>query len=331
MSGVVDGLLSELGIRPVLVDVGASGAPPGVWRKISRHSIYVGFDPDLREVHEIPEGDFFRSVIVNEAVTGIGQSGEVEFYLTKSPYCSSTLPPDAKSLSDYFFSDLFNVEKTSKVRAGTLDAVLARFSLPGVDWLKTDSQGTDLRIFHGLKEEMRRRVLAVDMEPGLIDAYAGEDLFVDAHRELTRGGFWLSSLNVHGTVRMRRSTLPELGLLGHPLNEGLIRMAVRTSPGWCESRYLRTVESIGAGPDARRDHILLWVFSLLDRQPGFALDLAVEYRKRYGEDGISERLLAEPVQRIRYEGRRKRIGGWLSLPLRIFRRLKNELRLYSFR
>ena len=59
-----------------------------------------------------------------------------------------------------------------------------RLSLSGIDWLKTDSQGTDLRIFNSLRPEVRSRVLAIDIEPGLIDAYVGEDLFVDAHKEL---------------------------------------------------------------------------------------------------------------------------------------------------
>ena len=41
------------------------------------------------------------------------------------------------------------------VRAGPLDAVLARFDLPGIDWLKLDTQGTDLRLLQSLPPATR--------------------------------------------------------------------------------------------------------------------------------------------------------------------------------
>src|SRR5437016_11393833 len=120
MTTAIDRLLVELDIHPVLIDIGASGAPPDIWDLIAPHSTYVGFDPDLREMHEISDGRFQRAVIVNEAVSA-EEVREVLFYLTKSPYCSSTLPPDTGALSDYIFSDLFAVEKETTVRATTLN------------------------------------------------------------------------------------------------------------------------------------------------------------------------------------------------------------------
>ena len=92
---------------------------------------------------------------------------------------------------------------------GTTRAILDRLSLDRIDWFKTDSQGIDLRLFNSLRDEVRSRVLAVDIEPGLISAYLGEDTFVDVHKNLTRSGFWLSNVNVCGTVRMRKSALDE--------------------------------------------------------------------------------------------------------------------------
>ena len=317
-------LLADFEIRPVLVDIGASGSPPEIWRTISRRSIYVGFDPDLREMREIPEGEYHRSFILNAAVTAQG-GGEARFFLTKSPYCSSTLPPDHESLSDFLYSDLFQVERAQQVPAVTLDEALARLSLDRVDWLKLDTQGTDLRIFKSMAGDSRRRVLALDIEPGLIDAYRGEDLFVESHRELTREGFWLSDLAVKGTVRMRRSTLSEIGALPAAPDESLVRRTVRTTPGWCEARYLRRPDG-EHGPRDVRDFVLLWGFSLLDGQYGYALDLAVEYRKRFGADAVFTRLLDVPLRRIREAGRRSRYREALRLPARVLRRIRRTWR-----
>jgi len=136
MNDVISNLLVELDIHPVLIDVGASGTTPEIWDSIAKHSIYVGFDPDLRDIQELSDEQFHKAVIVNEAIVSQQESKEVLFYLTKSPYCSSVLKPDSKSLADFIFSDYFVVERETTVRATTLNSVIARLSLKGVDWLK---------------------------------------------------------------------------------------------------------------------------------------------------------------------------------------------------
>lgn len=290
MNNITNHLLSELDLHPVLIDIGASCAPPKIWEEIAQHSIYVGFDPDLRDLHEVPDSHFYKATIVNKAITSDKESDEVLFYFTKSPYCSSTLKPDSKSLSNFLFSDLFIVEREAKVQAATLDSVMERLSLSRIDWFKTDSQGTDLRIFNSLKPKVRSRVLAVDIEPGLIDAYVGEDLFVDAHRDLTQNGFWLSNLNVCGAIRMRRSNLEKMA----KLNEKSVASTVRKSPGWCEARYLRTIEWMDQRDFTNRDYVLLWSFALLDGQYGFAMDLGIGYEQRFGIDKVSQIMQNEP-------------------------------------
>ena len=319
MSKNINHLLSKLNIHPVLVDVGASVSPPKIWEKIAQHSIYVGFDPDLRDIQEIAEGRFRKSVIINKAITNDKEKNEVLFYFTRSPYCSSTLKPDTESLANFLFSDLFVVESEATVRATSLDAVMSRLSLPKLDWFKTDSQGTDLRLFNSLKDEVRAKVLAVDIEPGLIDAYIDEDLFVDAHRDLTQNGFWLSNLAVHGAVRIRKSAVHH-AQAAH-ISSDLIEKTVRRSPGWVEARYFRTIEWLVQDDFNQRDYVLLWVFALLDRQLGFALDLAVECERIFGQDDVLQVMYAEPIARIQ---RSRHIAIARTL-VRSFRQLKNYL------
>jgi hypothetical protein len=262
-------------------------------------------------------------------VTDSENRQEVRFYLTKSPYCSSTLPPDSRSLENYIYSDLFVVEREAAVRATTLDAVVQRLRLAGIDWLKVDTQGTDLRIFTTLSSKLRSGILAIDVEPGLIDAYQGEDLFVDTHRTLTRSGFWLSKLDVRGVARIRKSTL---GLLtsthGTPYDQ--IERAVRKTPGWCEARYLRTIESLAAAECGRRDYALLWIFSMVDDQPGFALDVALEYEKTFGRDETSELLKTQAMERLTAgnpSDKRDRVRGLVRgmIPVPIKRWLKKQV------
>lgn len=294
----IDKVLAALNRQPVLVDIGASGATPGIWEPIAQHSVYLGFDPDQRDLHDVPDGQFARSIIVNAAVTSAFDQSQAHFYLTHSPYCSSTLQPDAGSLANYLFSDLFVVAREASVPATTLNTVLDRLSLQSVDWFKTDSQGTDLRLFQSLRDDLRERVLAVDIEPGLIDAYIGEDLFVDAHRELLRQGFWLSSLGLKGTIRMKRTTLEAMASYRPGLKESDIYRSVHQSPGWCEARYLRSLESLRERNAEARDYALLWVFAMVDRQWGYALDIACAYEQQFAKDSISSVLRDLPLRLI---------------------------------
>jgi len=325
MENPIHELLCELDIHPVLVDIGAAGPPPEIWDGIAPQSIYVGFDPDLRQIEEVSDGQFHRGIMVNEAVTASSEK-QLSFYLTKSASCSSTLKPDTDSLGNYTFADLFKVEKEVKVPATTLNSVIERFALPGIDWFKTDSQGTDLRLFESLRDEIGSRVLAVDIEPGLIDAYVGEDLFVGAHAALIRKGFWLSNLNVCGTVRMRSANLETIAHLG-ALERAEIEGAIRRTPCWVEARYFRTIRSLLEINAGKREFVLLWCFALIDNQPGFALDLALEYERLFGRDQFSQTMLDYPMERIREIARPQPevIPRKLSIGARIIRKLKRLL------
>ncbi|HLH29736.1 MAG TPA: FkbM family methyltransferase [Terriglobia bacterium] len=290
-------VLTKSGLHPVLVDVGASGDPPAIWKAIAKQSTYVGFDPDLREMKE-GEGEFYKQIIVNEAITSDASLSSVCFYLTKSPFCSSTLEPDTEALANYHFHDLFTVERTATAPAATLGSVLKRVSLDRIDWLKLDTQGTDLRIFTSLPDGIRSRVLALDVEPGLIDAYKGEDLFVDTHAALLKEGFWLADANIGTAVRVRESSL-KMVTPNKSLQYSYAGRALKKSPAYCEARYFRTLEWMVRGGRDRSEYILLWSFAMVDGQLGFAMDVALEYHKLFGEDEPGIMMRQESLARLR--------------------------------
>jgi hypothetical protein len=276
-------MLPDTGLHPVLVDVGASGDPPLIWKPLAKQSVYVGFDPDLREMKETAGSGFYKRIIVNEAISADPSQRAVNFFLTKFPFCSSTLEPDTQSLSNFHFYDEFTVERVTSAPATTLESVLRRLELDHLDWLKLDTQGTDLRIFMSLPENLRSRVLALDVEPGLIDAYKGEDLFVDTHAALLKEGFWLSDLNLGKAVRVRESSLTAI-VPDKTHHSTFAKRAIKKTPAWCEARYLRTLESMQASRFGRSEYILLWAFAMADGQTGFAMDVALEYERMFDRD-----------------------------------------------
>jgi len=291
-------LLQQLEVQPVLVDVGAAGAPPGIWEEIAPRSIYVGFDPEPAGNEIAALTRYARAIRIERAVSPRQDVATLPLYLTRLRCCSSTLKPRSTALADHLFVPLFDVERETSIEAVPLADALAHQGLQRVDWLKVDSQGADLRIYQSLPAALRRTVLALDIEPGLIDAYEGEDLFTDAHSALTADGFWLSDLELHGTQRIRQTTLEHLQRVQPALTAERLEQGLRISPGWCNARYLRSPAWLREQAATAAEYALLGCFALLDRQPGFALDVALACRRQHGVEPLSDLLHDEAIQRL---------------------------------
>jgi hypothetical protein len=319
-------LLTELDLHPVLVDVGASGAPPSLWKPISSRSVYVGFDPDLRQMQELSKGQFYKSFVINKAVSPQDSLGEMPFFLTRSPSCSSTLLPDKEALSEYLFSELFEVEQEVTVQATTLNETLKRLFLAGIDWLKLDSQGIDLRLFLSLSSDVRSRVVTLDIEPGIIDAYHNEDLFIDSHRELISDGFWLSYIRVGEAVRGRWETLDWLSGFSTKTERKRFEASIRPSPAWVEARYMRTVEWLRSTGRSERMFALLWIFAILDGQYGFGLDVARECEDTFGAGTVSSIMKSAALKSTRHSSTSVIRAAKSVVPVSVRQTLKNAIR-----
>lgn len=275
---------SEFAHRPpVLVDIGASGGVHPHWRTVAKHCYCVAFDGDDREFgHAVVDSKDFKKLFLFHSLVVDGDQKETPFHLTASPFCSSTLPPDTKALSDWAFAPKFAVVKTVPVRSVSLNAALTQAGVSYVDWFKSDSQGTDLRLFRSLPENIRNGVLAVEFEPGFIDAYHGEDKLSDVLRFMEQEKFWLSDGVVKGSQRITPSDLVRIS--AHPWMQKMIAFSHRASPGWIEMTYLRSFDD----DRTLRDHLLGWVIATVQQQYGFALRLATAGKDRFGDPLFTE-------------------------------------------
>lgn len=285
--------MNQVDARPILVDIGASGTPPALWQGLKLVSTYIGFDPDSREIRPLEDSGFYAAWIVNKAIVEHKEQETVRFYLTRSPYCSSTLHPVSDSLENYLYADLFTIESQKDVPSITLEAALYALNFDQIHWLKLDSQGMDLRLFTSLPASVSQSILALDVEPGLIDAYEGEDLFTDLHTELTKYGFWLADASVLGSVRVNKQSVAHFPHLTEQL------AYVKTAPGWVEARYLRTVQSLQDGAYNKADYVMLWVFTMQAGHFGFALDVLSAYVERFGNDSYANIMEQEVTAALR--------------------------------
>ncbi len=283
-------LIQASGITPVLVDVGAAGVAQSIWDPIAAHSVLVGFEPDTRNSPPNFGAGYQRAVLARKVVCADAAASTVQFILTEYPSCSSMLAPDMASLASFSFRDYFRPVSTAEVPATTLPKLIAEENLGGIHWLKVDSQGMDLRLVQSLGVDHLPQLLAVDIEPGLISAYLGEDLFTDCHRWLVGEGFWLSELKHQAYPKIRPESLATLADSLGVVDKDLARRLPK-APTAVEARYLREVDWLLSQPLTRGHFLLAGVFGLIDKQGGYTYDVACAYRERFGNDAHLERLL----------------------------------------
>lgn len=293
---------------PVLVDVGASGRIHGPWRRLAKYAVCLAFDADDRDFGYVTdESGKYRKLVVYNCIVSDQAAERSDFYLTRSPHCSSLLQPDLSEVRHTAWGERFEVERVVQLRTVDLASVLDELKLDYVDWFKTDSQGLDLRLFKNLGETRIRRVLCAEFEPGLMSVYHGEDKLHAVLRFMDEAKtHWLSDFRVRGSQRLSPATLRRLS--GSGFLRKLLHFSQKTSPGWGELVYLNRFEQ----PDLTlRDYLLGFVVATLHGQHGFALELAGAGKTRFPNDPDFPKMIA--YARRRLWGRVLTLGFWPAI------------------
>lgn len=287
MKSIINRILNEPELRekpPVLVDIGASQKINARWKKIAAYSICLVFDADERDFQFVEkEKSNFKKLFVYNSIALDQDKSKADFYLTNSPYCSSILEPNHLKLKPYLFSKLFNVEKKIELNAIHIQKALDNAKLNYVDWFKSDSQGIDLRLFKSLDENIIKKILVTEFEPGIIDAYVGEDKLYSILKELPEYGFWLSDIKIKGTVRLPNEILNR-EFKGNTVKK-LLKESLKKAPGWGEMTFYNTFENSEFN---KREYLLGWIFSSLEKHHSFALFLADRGNEKFRSDIFTE-------------------------------------------
>jgi len=302
---------------PLLIDVGASGGLHPAWKALAKYSVCIAFDADSREMRMAPRAsNVYRELHIYDRAATASPEGTADFYLTRAPACSSLLPPRPEKLAAWEFAERFDVMQKTTVKTIRLQTVLDELKIERVDWFKTDSQGTDLRLFQSLGEPRMRRVLVAEFEPGILDSYAGEDKLWQLMALMDSLNFWMADIEIKGSQRIRKSVLDKFQRFER---EYLIHV-LKPAPGWAEVTYLNTFSE----EDYRlREYLLFWVCATIRRQHGFALELVAMAKARFS-DPILEDLENHSIRAVRmcYGN----LVAYLPLISRLFHRWRKQQR-----
>ena len=306
-------LLEQEKIILTLMDIGASGEKFKPFENLIPVSNFIGFDPDSRDIRIDKEKYERKSIFFNKAITSLPQQKEVIFYLTKSPHCSSTLKPVIKNLNQWPYAKLFEVVKEVSVPCMTISEALKEANLDHIDWLKIDSQGTDLRIIESIPNNIFNNMIACDVEPGLYEHYENADLFPKIHMSLINKGFYLADLNLQKQPRISESNWNSLQTRNSSLKfRELINQSLKCSPTATEARYIRTIPSaIELNYDYKK-FLIMWAISLSTGNLSYAYDIASEIEKNFSSKVSQSKLTEQTYKIIALEGEKKAYINFLN-------------------
>jgi len=196
---------NEASRKLVVLDIGCRwGFAERFTRDKDAFSVY-GFDPDAEECQRLAlryEGLDVCLVPVGLA----GQSGKRTLYITHEPACSSLLKPDPYLTENYPALACARLVSTTEVDTTTLDAWARQSQVGQIDYLKLDTQGSELEILQGGVDALQS-VRCIEVEVEFNPIYLGQAIFSDVDLFLRTQGFVLWKLTNH--VHYSSSGAPE--------------------------------------------------------------------------------------------------------------------------
>jgi len=174
----------------VVVDVGAAGGLEERWEAAEQYLSVIGFEPNNQSFAELVKSHaggnrrYFNTALHNE-------KANVTFYVTKAPNASSIFKPDQPFVDKFPQPQRYEIEETLEIAADTLDNQAKEHGIQNVDFIKLDTQGSELLILQGAAKLLGSDVFGIEAEIGFAPRYLNQPLFSDVDSFLRQFQFQL--------------------------------------------------------------------------------------------------------------------------------------------
>lgn len=168
----------------LLIDVGAEGGLEKEWRRVTPLLRVIAAEPRTDHLGEGLTDANFDVTILNVALDS--QSGERELYLAGS--MSSFLRPDLDLCEQFDLKPVTPMQR-SLVKTTTLDEIVRDQRLRFVDFIKLDTQGTELDIIRGGAVTVGEMAVGMRVEVSFTRLYELQPLFADVDLHVRSQGF----------------------------------------------------------------------------------------------------------------------------------------------
>lgn len=179
-----------------IVDIGARG---GLTFDISNANFPIRvflFEPDLAECQRL-QIETSNTAFASFHFYPIALSSKEEsktLFITFDPACSSIYQPIEDLSNKYQELNCTRLVNQKQIRVTTLDIWAKQQKLEYIDYLKIDTQGSELDILMG-GPEMLSKTSLVEVEVEFSEIYSNQPLFADVDLFMRTSGFFLWRLN----------------------------------------------------------------------------------------------------------------------------------------
>ena len=175
----------------IFVDVGASGGMHKRWLQFGSDIKSILFEPDIEEFKKLSLNKSDNSIIINSALAESRKI--VDFNICKKQELSSIYKPNLSLLGKYEDSERFEIEKTISMEADSLNNLLKKESIYDIDFIKIDTQGSELDILRGATDYFKNTI-GFEVEVEFVQLYHDQPLFREVNSFIETRGFNLVDL-----------------------------------------------------------------------------------------------------------------------------------------
>jgi FkbM family methyltransferase len=175
-----------------MLDIGASGGIVPLWKQLKGHLHVLCVEPDNREFEQLEkrtvEGvkiDYLNKLLYKE------KQPSLTFNQYNNQRLSSLLQPNERFLSKFSKTESWSVAGEVELEADTLDKQLSERNINDIDFIKLDTQGSELSILEGAGHLLDNSLFGLSIEVEFAPIYKDQALFSDIDVFLRRKGFQL--------------------------------------------------------------------------------------------------------------------------------------------
>ncbi|MBA3680096.1 MAG: FkbM family methyltransferase [Bacteroidetes bacterium] len=184
----------------ICFDVGARNGLKDL-KTLSRVTSLYSFEPGGHENDGLNKNSgkaYANFELINKGL--YSSTGIYDLYLMANPSMSSMLKPDEKILDEYFnditefkeWRKQLKIVDVKKVETTTIDAVIKEQNIKAIDYLKIDTQGTELEILKGAENSLRdKKINVIKTEFAFIPLYKDQPTFTEIDLYLKGFGYKL--------------------------------------------------------------------------------------------------------------------------------------------
>ena len=175
-----------------LADVGAAGGLDKRWHFLRPSNLTeILFEPDPASFEELRNKSLPNTLVFNAALAD--RKKEVILNICKWREVSSIYEPNFELINKYPDACRFEIEERINLKADSLSNLLNSQNIAALDFIKIDTQGSELEILRGAGD-LLKSVIGVEVEVEFVELYKGQPLFQEVNSYISNWGMSLVDL-----------------------------------------------------------------------------------------------------------------------------------------